>query len=169
MNAFLDEIGICCFTEEMQNPILWAHYAGSYTGICAEFRTTDDTTHLFSHIARVTYTPHCPTIRASQTGALGTVYGDRKDWGYIAQHGVCTKSADWSVEREWRWWITEAAGRFKGVPARAIRRIFLGPNATAETKSKVVKAAIRAGAQIPVFETKLSVTDFRVDKGPKLS
>ena len=141
MSEFLDNVGICCFTEEMQNPILWAHYAGSYSGICAEFRTTDDRNHLFSHIAKVAYTSHRPTIRASQTGALQTVYGGSQDWGYIAQHGICTKSADWSVEKEWRWWITDAAGSFKGIPEHAFRRIFLGPHANLETKNKVVQMA----------------------------
>jgi hypothetical protein len=64
--------------------------------------------------------------------------------------------------------ITDAAGSFKGLPERAIRRIFLGPDATVETKTKVVQLARRFCAQVPVFETKLSLTDFRVERGAKL-
>jgi hypothetical protein len=32
MEQLFDKVGICCFTEEMQNPIFWARYASSYSG-----------------------------------------------------------------------------------------------------------------------------------------
>jgi hypothetical protein len=53
MSGLLDRIGICSFTEEMQNPILWAHYANCYTGVCVELSATADRDHPFSNVMKV--------------------------------------------------------------------------------------------------------------------
>jgi hypothetical protein len=168
MSKLFDRLGICCFTEEMQNPIFWAHYAGSYTGVCAEFSGTSDKKHPFHNILKVHYTALRPTIHASQTGALSTVYGASEDWTYIAQYGVCTKSTDWSVEREWRWWLIDKSGSYQALPNGTLKRLFLGPRVTGETTKFIIDLARKSAAQVSIFETKLSDSDFRVERGKKL-
>jgi hypothetical protein len=168
MAALFDKLGICCFTEEMQNPIFWAHYAGSYSGVCAEFAATGDDDHLFRHVMKVHYTAHRPSILASQTGALGTVYGKNEDWTHIAQYGVCTKSSDWSVEREWRWWLADAAQQFRSLPLGALKRILIGPKASDDTRSFILGLGKSSGGRVGIFETRLSSGDFRVERARRL-
>ena len=171
ISNFLDDLGICCFTEGMQNPILWAHYAGAYGGICVEFRATENAGHVFKNIMKVNYQSARPTIKCSQTGALQTVPTSQQDFDYITQYGICTKAFDWSVEREWRWWLPNAANTVHPVPPQSIRRIMLGPKVKPATK-KLVLAVIKNSADfkmIPVFETRISESKFQVDVGTRLN
>ena len=168
MAELLDAMGICCFTDEMQNPVFWALYAGSYTGVCAEFAATGDVSHPFFNMMKVHYATQRPTIYASQTGALSTVYGDKTDWKYIAQYGMCTKAIDWCVEREWRWWAPQRATTFQALPHRSFRRLFVGPRASDATRALVVGLAKKSAASLPIFETKLSDSEFRINHGRRL-
>ncbi|MGH7935521.1 MAG: DUF2971 domain-containing protein [Chthoniobacterales bacterium] len=161
MLGLLNKIGVCCFTEEMQNPLFWAHYAHKYTGVCIELLATADSTHPFYNCTKVHYSEHRPVIFASQTGAFGTVYKD-SDWDYIAQFGLCTKSIDWSVEKEWRFWLPNQANKYQSLPPRTLRSIFLGPLADDKTKDFVIRTAKSTAGDLKVFNTALSKTDFRV-------
>jgi hypothetical protein len=168
MGTLLDGMGICCFTEEMQNPILWVHYARRYSGVCAEFAATGDQEDPFCHIMKVHYTEQRPTIFASQTGAFATVYGDRQNWRYIAQYGICTKALEWGSEREWRWWLPYKADTYHSIPPGTLKRIYLGPLSSAQTKTQVISLARSANVPPAVYETKLSEQAFRVERGKKI-
>lgn len=161
MNNLLDKVGVCCFTEELQNSLLWAHYAASYTGICIELRATGDTGHPFCNCMRVHYTEQRPTIYGSQTGAFGTVYG--RNWKYIAQYGFCTKSIDWAVEKEWRLWLPDRASTYQTLPADSVRSIFLGPLIPSATSKMVVDWVRGSKQNVKVFRTKLSNMEFKVE------
>lgn len=36
-----DNIGICCFSLNNDNPLLWGHYTNSYTGFCVKYSDSD--------------------------------------------------------------------------------------------------------------------------------
>lgn len=163
LREVLDEMGVICFTEELQNPILWAHYAGSYQGVCLQFTATGDTTHPLCNCMKVNYTSERPAIYATQTGALATVYND-PDWNYIAQYGICTKSADWAIEREWRVWIPNRARSYLKLPPKCIKAVFLGPLATSDTVEFVRKTLAKAERPPKLFLTTLSDTKFQIGR-----
>lgn len=167
MTHYLDEIGVCCFTEEMQNPLFWAHYAGSYAGICAEFTAKADTSHPFCNCMKVQYSEHRPVIRASQVGGLSTVYTS-PDMDYVVQYGFCLKSHGWAVEREWRVWIPGRARNYQSLPPRTLSTIFIGPLADDSTLKAVTALVRKSSNPIKVFNTRLSERDFKVDVGKRL-
>jgi hypothetical protein len=162
MNELLDKVGICCFTEGLQNPLFWAHYAGSYKGICFELRAASDISHPFRNCMKVNYTDQRPTILASQIGALATVY-DTPDWQYISQYAFCTKSTDWSVENEWRFWMPGRARTYQQLPLRTLKSIFLGPLAEEDTSRFICELVRQSNLETKVFATSLSSDNFRVE------
>jgi hypothetical protein len=167
MPGLLDKVGVCCFTEEMQSPLFWAHYAVSYSGIFIFLKATGDTAHPFCNCMRVHYSPTRSTVYASQTGAFQTTYS-KGDWSYIAQYAFCTKSSDWSVEKEWRWWLPFKAGSYETFTDGALHAIFLGPLASEPTKSMVIELARKSERTFKVFATHLSDTEFRIEIGKRL-
>jgi hypothetical protein len=150
----------------MQNPLFWSHYAGIYTGICVQLSATGDLGHSFCNVMKVHYSEDRPTVFSSQTGALGTVYDKHQDWDYISQYGVCTKSRDWAVEREWRWWVPWGAGRYHKLTPSSLKAVFIGPLADSAITNKVL--ALAKGREVKVFETRLSAREFKVEIGKRL-
>ena len=167
MKRLLDGVGVCCFTEEMQNPIFWAHYAGNYSGICIQFSAAVDTNHPFHNCMKVHYAEHRPTIRATQTGAMSTVY-DSPNWAHIAQFGFCTKSIGWVDEKEWRLWLPDRARTYQALPSKTLKAIFLGPFATRQTVALVRSLVEKASSQIRVCSTQLSASEFSVEVATRI-
>jgi hypothetical protein len=161
MEELLDGIGVSCLTEDIQNPLLWAHYAGNYSGICVELIAPPRRDNLFSNCMQVHYTDKRPVIYATQTGAIGTVYKDH-DWSYIAQFGMCTKSSAWAVEREWRVWAPHRAGTYLELPPNTVRAIFLGPLAATGTVATLTNLVRTSRQPVKLFRTKLSDDAYHV-------
>jgi hypothetical protein len=167
MGRLLDRVGVCCFTEEMQNPIFWAHYANNYAGVCAQFVATNDISQPFCNCMKVHYAADRPIIRASQIGAMSTVYNN-PDWDHIVQYGFCTKSSGWAVEKEWRFWLPLDAQRYQKLPPKTLRAMFLGPFADSTLIDFVKSLVKRSATEIKVFNTCLSPKEFAVNIGGRV-
>src|SRR5689334_11848304 len=46
-------IGIACFSETYENVLMWAHYAGNYTGMCLAYSASDLLAGLPAHVSLV--------------------------------------------------------------------------------------------------------------------
>ena len=56
---FLNERGVCCFTENNDNLLMWSHYADIYKGFCLEFDTNYEP---FNKIEKVVYSKEMPRL-----------------------------------------------------------------------------------------------------------
>ncbi|MCJ7778820.1 MAG: DUF2971 domain-containing protein [Sedimentisphaerales bacterium] len=81
---------ICSFSKDPQNPLLWAHYADGFKGICIEVEIDEDSAEF--DIAEVEYSPI--RIRFSNRAARLT------EW--LPKLILRQKAKDWSVEQEVR-------------------------------------------------------------------
>jgi hypothetical protein len=61
----LDNVGLLSFSLTAENPLLWGHYAASFTGICAVFRRGDSLTSGLALCAKVTYVRKRPQLPLS--------------------------------------------------------------------------------------------------------
>lgn len=82
--------GVACFTEKVDDLLMWAHYADGHRGFCLEF---DTALGPFEKVQPVTYCDHYPKIDVV-AAALGTKA--------MSLPILTTKSMDWSREKEWR-------------------------------------------------------------------
>src|SRR5512138_2680122 len=41
VQAVIRKMGVCCFSDDVGNPLMWAHYAGGSRGVCIKYSTND--------------------------------------------------------------------------------------------------------------------------------
>lgn len=89
-------LGICCFTEEKDNELMWSHYSRGHRGFCLKFATFEKENWLKNGIILrpVIYSLEYPTFCLSTNSSEWT-----HQWPMIIAK---TKSRIWEYEKEWR-------------------------------------------------------------------
>jgi hypothetical protein len=77
--------GFLCFSECFSNPVQWAHYAKSHTGICFEFEIDE------KHLLEIKYRNEPRTIDISNS-----------DWRESFVDATLSKYEHWQYEQEYR-------------------------------------------------------------------
>ena len=89
--------GICCFSEEYDNPLLWSHYGDQHRGICIGYSLDRKPT---PELKKVRYGGDRTVTTSLLEQALL-----KKDADAIAQLDadvLLRKAPEWSYEKEWR-------------------------------------------------------------------
>ena len=135
MGASLDAIGIYSFTEDVNHPLMWAHYANSHRGVALIFNHgTADTFGAFP----MRYQPHYPRAMIGKGG--------------IPLYPVFVKGPDWEYEGEWRIANPDAAHTELELPTNHFAGIVFGAAATQETYDFVLGLIRRrAAAKLPAI------------------
>lgn len=99
VNNQLKELRVCALTKSFNNHLLWAHYAGGYSGVAIEVELDD------SDVTEVTYTDEfiflsqlidSSSPEAAARQALARKY---KDWNYEGEVRLITKSEYYPLTR----------------------------------------------------------------------
>ena len=83
--------GVSCFSEKVDDILMWGHYANGHRGFCLEFETALDDT--FELARPVRYTDRFPTVDIAEV--IQFRFGSVFDL-------MCTKATCWAYEKEWR-------------------------------------------------------------------
>jgi hypothetical protein len=105
---------VFCLTTEPDNDAMWAHYAGSHTGIVLGFRHLQSFDTPFLAAQQVGYSREAPVVAS---GLDFLLYGATQELGIKTFVAICcTKSSKWEYENEWRaiTWRPEEAGKDYG-------------------------------------------------------
>ena len=151
-----DRLGLLCFSERWDNPVLWSHYAEKHCGICLGFDVADDA------IARVEYANRRFKVRADpikSTGAPGQE---------SVRKLMLTKYSHWRYEREWRRFVplhecerenglffTPFAGHMK------LETVIVGALSPV-SREEVMEALGDLAADVRVSKSRLAFRSFRV-------
>lgn len=87
-------IGVCSFTEVVDNHLMWAHYADNFSGWALEFggqnvSMKERKGHMIKHtLTRVIYPKKLVKIK--------------KEYAFAQNYLLTTKFKHWSYEKEWR-------------------------------------------------------------------
>jgi hypothetical protein len=148
---FLEEYGVCCFSEVNDNLLMWGHYGGRYKGWCLEFRTDYEP---FQKLRRVIYSDRMPQI------SLAAFASDNGGEQFIDL--LCTKSLSWQYEREWRALHKQAGTLFTYEP-RALKAVYFGP--AIEPQALEIVCLILGGQNpdVELWQGRRSLTEFRVE------
>lgn len=88
-----DPKGVACFSETVDNILMWAYYANGHTGFCLEF----DTRFIpFTKLLQVRYVEELPYVDANR------LFGESNDTSGVVEALLATKYHHWSHEKEWR-------------------------------------------------------------------
>lgn len=133
---------ICSFSEEYNNELMWAHYAGQSQGVCIRYNTSalegvDASVERF--LVRVAYKRKPALIRERSDEAILKV--------------LSQKSFRWAKEKEWRVLFAAHLDHNKDVGcaleiSRAISSIYIGTRVNESHKSTIIRAvqAVSPGA-----------------------
>lgn len=89
ISKVINATGICCFTANEKNLLMWSHYTDSHKGVCLKFDLTKDPEY-FEFPLEVIYTKDYP------------VYNHLSNSQEIVNLVVLSKSIDWEYEEEIR-------------------------------------------------------------------
>jgi hypothetical protein len=89
----IGNIGVTCFTEEINEALLWAHYAQNYTGFAIEFNSKTLRVNIDDQSRKHTLNP--------------VLYFDKfisvkHTDSFALEYLLSAKSKNWSYEKEWR-------------------------------------------------------------------
>jgi hypothetical protein len=104
-----NNLGICCFTKDNSNLLMWAHYADNHKGVCLKFDIYEDK-EIFDDPLTVKYSAYKPLLDANKL----------QDIDHI-KNVFTTKSKHWKYEKEIRFMFNHKGLRkFKKASLKAI-------------------------------------------------
>lgn len=104
--------GVCCFTTDHENILMWSHYADSHKGICMKFDLLADPKVFFA-LFRVEYEKEYPKCNHLRDNARETV-----------AKLVKTKAKVWEYEQEYRVPKYSDSGNHAFAPLALVEIIF---------------------------------------------
>lgn len=121
-------IGIACFSETYENVLMWAHYAGNYTGMCLAYSTSDLVAGLSDQVSlvRLAYVDEPPLISPSHV---------RNTDNAVARI-LSQKKFDWAYEREWR--VLGEVGKVSIGRIQAIKEIYFGSRVSLRDRQRIL-------------------------------
>ncbi|MBT3068388.1 DUF2971 domain-containing protein [Rhodoferax sp. U11-2br] len=103
LTAELTNSRVLCVTEELDNVVMWAHYAAEHKGVCIRLQCIDEVDNTLLAARPVKYTdlyPSFPPLRDYIRYLTGEKPIDIAQLVY--NEAAYVKHKDWAYEREWR-------------------------------------------------------------------
>ena len=134
--GMVERMGISCFSEVRDDPLMWAHYADKHKGVCLGWRykpVREAMERLFLRTdvvclpMPVTYSDQFPVW---EVGA-----------GNYGINVPTTKARDWEYEKEWRIIAPESAGAFLPLPPDAFSHVILGAKTPKAQEERIISLA----------------------------
>jgi hypothetical protein len=140
-------MGISCFTENLDNILMWSHYADSHKAFCLEFDTKCFPFLDPEKLHKVIYSDKYPSL------APDAFFHDE----YMPIDILITKSLKWKYENEWRQ-IIDIGNTAVGYDARALTAVYFGCSMPDKQMRKI--AAILAKSATSLFKMQRSYKDY---------
>jgi hypothetical protein len=140
----IEGVGVCSFSTDPRNILMWSHYADCHTGICIQFDIAQDPTTFLDAIS-VEYSEDYPVINWIEDSAQQL------------KKVLLRKHLDWSYEKERRIVRIDSARTQMEFATNVVSAVILGCRATAATETMardLVEERRRKGLSVPtVYRT----------------
>lgn len=171
LKDFLSKLTVSCFSVSgWNNPLMWSHYANSYSGICIEY-DLGQINKFIGLVKKVHYSKERPTVSLEDLGLGGITINQAENnkIDFIQKEPnidkileyLSVKDTYWQYEQEWRIINIENqpdVKRFIDLPY--IKSITLGVNIDPICKRILID--ICKAKNIECFELNLSKEDFNI-------
>lgn len=139
MRKFINKVGVCSFTTNFDNLLMWAHYTESHKGLCLGFDVTQDP-DLFDVPLQVQYAPY-------------PVYNHLTDSSQLAYKVLATKSDHWAYEEEVRVMkIPMPLKQKMSFNPLVLREVLFGCNMSADERQRIKQLAKNSGFGHTIFK-----------------
>lgn len=109
ISGFKASSGVTCFTNDINNVLMWSHYAESHKGVCIVFGDEKEPSSIIKKAIPVKYKRTLPPLRLFDFWRLKNMYADFKCLYENHQDLYCqlfeiltTKASQWKNEKEYR-------------------------------------------------------------------
>lgn len=154
-------VGVCCFSDTWNIPVMWSHYARNHTGICLRYEfeqeyfvdrypipSTDGKPGLLG-IAAVSY---CDNAFSEWLENGELMSGDDR-WSPIQQsiqHLLSSKSEGWGVEREAR--LVMSGECAVPIEADTLQEVIFGMRTKPRNKALFAKLALKRNPAVALSQ-----------------
>jgi len=129
----MENTGIFCVSSRNDILPLWSLYADGHKGFCVEIETTDNHMDPLTAAFEVIYRDDRPVVSIDDIRSLAN---DTLVTEQALANSLCTKSAEWAFEEEYRAITVGSTGK-RSLPSGSISRVFLGARANDQTINDV--------------------------------
>ena len=149
MQKKVDQLGVFCLTEKRDDILMWAHYAGSHSGVCLEFKASAGP---FSQVERVNYRDEYPDV---------DILLDAPNLHVDAI--FFTKAIFWKYEQEWRIIDREGGHGIKRLNNDLLTGVILGCNINDNNRRLILQWIKERSCSTKLYEAKLKKDSFGLD------
>lgn len=146
VNNQLGQAGIACFSENVNNILMWSHYADGHRGLCLEFDCR--------------YEPFRSAVAVQYSDKLPTLYKPEDDSTDLQIRLATTKSTGWAYEKEWRLIIRDG-DKVLSVDTASLTGIYFGCAMPSDHKEAI--SLILRDTPTKIYDMKRSETEFKVE------
>ena len=143
LNEFKN-LGVCCFSKDYDNILLWSHYTNGHKGICLGFDFSVPYDYLL-HPLEVVYSKDLPLV---------------KEKNEILK-GLLTKSPDWQYENEFRIVVPEAG--LHSFSTNHLKQVIFGAKTSSADIDRIKETANSRYTGIIFKKAKLSRTKYELE------
>jgi hypothetical protein len=154
-------IGVCCFTTDPKNLVMWAHYADKHRGICLCFDFPDNQS-IINPPPRWNKTQREANIAVTPQSVIYAQSRPKVAMGSNLANYLLTKYQAWGYEKEYRAFILDDAGEFNYNPIY-LTGIIAGCKMPNKDLSELRKLIIGLSAPADLFITIPEHSAFRLD------
>jgi len=148
-DKIINKSGICCFTKDEKNLLMWSHYSDSHKGICLKFDILKDL-DFFVYPLPVNYRDDYPDYNH---------LGDRQT---LVNDIILSKSNDWIYEQEIRVLKIQTHGLIK-FNQNALAEIIFGCKTTQEEIDEIISLSVAKGFNLKFKQAKKKDREFALE------
>lgn len=161
-NIMKRQIAVCCFSEYVDNFLMWSHYSNCYQGICIEY-------NLQKISKKNTLCPVIYTDKLIRARDFITKDDFRKNTsnGLLEAviRAVISKNSQWSYEDEWRIVTIVKEGMTSYVNMPVPENIYIGFKVNDEMRKKIIDISQKLGVN-GIYNTMISSNEYKLIHKP---
>jgi len=166
VSSHLQHGQVICLTEDINNVVMWSHYAEDHKGVGFKFRVLDELDHPFLLARKVNYSRDYINMGTPDEIADHLFGVSVIDMVALSWELVYLKHENWAYEREWRcYWPLldrDAPAGFtdRRQDARLFDSVYLGCSMSDNEAQKFVELVRHHLPATPVLKARKSTTNF---------
>ena len=158
--SFTSQLCVCCFSRNMNEILMWSHYANNHRGVCLEFEIIDEEI-INGQLIAINYDNDIYAMDTIETTSSGHLSLNITSNGKF----LATKFKNWSYEEELRTYIFDedinSNGKEKAFLGR-LTAIFFGRNTSTDDIELVKNNSLHLG-NVKYYSVELNTTTMKME------
>jgi hypothetical protein len=163
---YLDQCGLASFSLTMDQPLLWAHYAAGYSGICVVFKRNHSLQSGLCLCAKVNYCGSLPKLPLSLTYRMVAAQRSSEDFRELSDRIIflsfLNKFKLWEYEQEARIFNPFRASTKIAFEKDELVGIVLGPKSPKTLEERLIAEIRRLAPAVQITRAVLSPTGYEI-------